>query len=72
MLVKAMATLLTLHTPTRRNRYLSFLQSRLPQRPTQVLHDLLDESYMRSWKNRQIISAFAGSRQNDGIFLQKF
>jgi hypothetical protein len=68
MSVKAMATLLTLHTPTRRNRYRSFLQRRLAQPPTQVLHDLLDQSRMWSWKNRQIASAFAGSRQNDGIF----
>jgi hypothetical protein len=67
MLVKAMANLLALHIPTRRNRYRSFLQRRLAQPPMQVAHDPLDRSCMWSWKNRQISSAFAGSRQNDGI-----
>jgi len=46
MLVKAMATLLTLHTPTRRNQRPSFLQRRLAQPPMQVPHDLLDQSCM--------------------------
>jgi hypothetical protein len=70
MLVKAMATLLTLHTPNP-TKSVSFLQRRLAQSPTQVPRDLLDQSCMWSWKNRQINSVFAGSRQNDGIFRQK-
>jgi len=57
---------------TRLKRCLLLLQRRLAQSLTQVPDDLLDQSRMRSWKNKQVFRASSGSWWNHEVFGQKF
>src|SRR6266700_4866361 len=54
-----------------RNRRCLFLQRWFGQPLAQILHDLLDQSSMRSRENKQILRALFGSGENDQVLREK-